>query len=101
MTALNEVVAELALEPRSRNSQPGLFLTPEPQWDARGLESPRPVSCQPAPEPLLSRLPKDAARHSQQLLTTRHRCVRAEKLGGALSSYRRAYFRSRAWPPGK
>ena len=66
MTARNEVAAELALEPRSRNSQPGLFLTPEPQWDARGLGSPRPVSCQPAPEPLLWRLLKDAARHSQQ-----------------------------------
>lgn len=33
-TVRSEVAAEAALAHRSQNSQPGLFLTPETQWDA-------------------------------------------------------------------
>lgn len=55
-TARSEAVGEPALEPRSLNSQPGIFLTPEPQWNAGVLGSPRPASCHPAPDRQFPRL---------------------------------------------
>lgn len=45
----SEVAAEAALEPRSQNSQPGLFLTPEPQWDAEGFGVSETRLCHTAP----------------------------------------------------
>lgn len=44
----SEVAAEAALEHRSQNSQPGLFLTPETQWDAARFGVSETRLCHPA-----------------------------------------------------
>ena len=87
-TARSEAVAEPALEPRSLNSQPGLFLTPEPQWNAGVLWSPRPASCHPAPDPPLPRLLGDGVRDSQKRPLSPVTAALQPTTGAAPSPYR-------------